>query len=150
DRIPPPERQQRPAGHAAVSGRLHRGRQCLDAAPGSVLAHAPGGQRVPRLRDAGRRDLPGGRPDRGRRSVGVLLPRPDLPLTDLQSASLFVLTGAGISADSGVRTFRGAGGLWEGHRPEDVATPAAWARDPALVWRFYQARRAQLPTVQPN
>ncbi|MFO1077698.1 MAG: Sir2 family NAD-dependent protein deacetylase [Planctomycetota bacterium] len=61
-----------------------------------------------------------------------------------------VMTGAGISADSGVRTFRDAGGLWEGHRPEDVATPEAWARDPALVWRFYQERRAQLATVEPN
>jgi NAD-dependent deacetylase len=66
------------------------------------------------------------------------------------TANVFVLTGAGVSADSGVRTFRDAGGLWEGHRPEDVATPEAWARDRAMVWRFYQARRAQLPTVQPN
>ncbi|MEZ6038380.1 MAG: Sir2 family NAD-dependent protein deacetylase [Planctomycetota bacterium] len=63
---------------------------------------------------------------------------------------LFVMTGAGISADSGVRTFRDAGGLWEGHRPEDVATPEAWARDARLLWRFYQQRRAQLATVQPN
>lgn len=63
---------------------------------------------------------------------------------------LFVLTGAGVSADSGVQTFRDAGGLWEGHRPEDVATPEAWARNRALVWRFYQARRAQLASVQPN
>lgn len=61
-----------------------------------------------------------------------------------------VLTGAGVSADSGVATFRDAGGLWEGHRPEDVATPEAWAHDRAMVWRFYQARRAQLRTVQPN
>jgi NAD-dependent deacetylase len=61
-----------------------------------------------------------------------------------------VLTGAGVSADSGVRTFRDAGGLWEGHRVEDVATPEGWARDPALVWRFYQERRAQLRTVEPN
>ena len=60
------------------------------------------------------------------------------------------MTGAGISADSGVRTFRDAGGLWEGHRPEDVATPEAWARNPALVWRFYQERRAQLLEVEPN
>lgn len=60
------------------------------------------------------------------------------------------MTGAGISADSGVRTFRDAGGLWEGHRPEDVATPEAWQRDPQLVWRFYQARRAQLAEVEPN
>ncbi len=63
---------------------------------------------------------------------------------------IVVLTGAGISADSGVRTFRDAGGLWEGHRVEDVATPAGWARDPARVWRFYQERRAQLRTVEPN
>jgi len=60
------------------------------------------------------------------------------------------MTGAGISADSGVRTFRGSDGLWEGHRPEDVATPEAWGRDAALVWRFYQERRAQLASVHPN
>jgi len=65
-------------------------------------------------------------------------------------AHVVVLTGAGVSADSGVRTFRDHGGLWEGHRPEDVATPAAWARDRRTVWRFYQQRRAQLGTVQPN
>lgn len=63
---------------------------------------------------------------------------------------LVVMTGAGISADSGVRTFRDTDGLWEGQRPEDVATPEAWARNPALVWRFYQERRAQLKTVAPN
>ena len=63
---------------------------------------------------------------------------------------LVVLTGAGCSADSGVPTFRDAGGLWEGHRPEDVATPDAWAADPELVWRFYQQRRAALRTVEPN
>jgi NAD-dependent deacetylase len=61
-----------------------------------------------------------------------------------------VLTGAGISAESGLATFRGAGGLWEGHRVEDVATPRAFARNPALVWRFYNLRRANLATVQPN
>jgi NAD-dependent deacetylase len=61
-----------------------------------------------------------------------------------------VLTGAGISAESGLATFRGAGGLWEGHRVEDVATPRAFARDPALVWRFYNLRRANLRTVEPN
>jgi NAD-dependent deacetylase len=63
---------------------------------------------------------------------------------------VMVLTGAGISADSGVRTFRDAGGLWEGHRPEDVATPQAWRRRRELVWRFYQQRRAQLAQVAPN
>lgn len=61
-----------------------------------------------------------------------------------------VLSGAGISAESGLATFRGAGGLWEGHRVEEVATPQAFARDPALVWRFYNARRANVRTVRPN
>jgi NAD-dependent deacetylase len=61
-----------------------------------------------------------------------------------------VLTGAGISAESGLATFRGAGGLWEGHRVEDVATPRAFQREPELVWRFYHLRRANLATVQPN
>ncbi|MEQ1634686.1 MAG: Sir2 family NAD-dependent protein deacetylase [Planctomycetota bacterium] len=65
-------------------------------------------------------------------------------------AHVVVLTGAGVSADSGVATFRDAGGLWEGHRPEDVATEEAWHRDRATVWRFYQQRRAQLRTVEPN
>jgi NAD-dependent deacetylase len=61
-----------------------------------------------------------------------------------------VLTGAGVSAESGVPTFRGAGGLWEGQRVEDVATPGAFRRDPALVWRFYNMRREKLRTVRPN
>jgi NAD-dependent deacetylase len=61
-----------------------------------------------------------------------------------------VLTGAGISAESGVPTFRDADGLWEGHRVEDVATPEAFARDPATVHRFYDARRAALASVEPN
>ena len=63
---------------------------------------------------------------------------------------LVVLTGAGVSADSGLATFRGADGLWEGHRVEEVATPAAWRSDPALVWRFYQLRRRALGVVEPN
>src|SRR5215813_11685012 len=54
---------------------------------------------------------------------------------------LFVLTGAGISAESGLATFRGSGGLWDGHRVEDVATPEAWQADPSFVWGFYAARR---------
>lgn len=61
-----------------------------------------------------------------------------------------VLTGAGISAESGLATFRGNGGLWEGHRVEDVATPRAFTADPRMVWRFYNLRRANLATVQPN
>lgn len=64
--------------------------------------------------------------------------------------NLVVLTGAGVSAESGVPTFRDAGGLWEGHRFEEVATPEAFARDPALVQRFYNLRRAALKAVQPN
>ena len=68
----------------------------------------------------------------------------------LRDKKVVVLTGAGISAESGVRTFRDNGGLWENHRIEDVATPEAWDRDPSLVWRFYQARRSQLLEVEPN
>ncbi len=67
-----------------------------------------------------------------------------------QAERVAVLTGAGISAESGLATFRGAGGLWEGHRIEEVATPFAFERDPELVWRFYNARRANLRTVRPN
>ena len=64
--------------------------------------------------------------------------------------NIVVLTGAGISAESGIPTFRGPGGLWEGHRVEDVCTPEALARDPALVHRFYDLRRAALASVEPN
>ncbi len=63
---------------------------------------------------------------------------------------IVLLTGAGISAESGLATFRGPDGLWEGHRVEDVATPEAFARDPALVHAFYDARRAKLASVEPN
>ncbi|MGH3412935.1 MAG: NAD-dependent deacylase [Marmoricola sp.] len=61
-----------------------------------------------------------------------------------------VLTGAGISAESGLSTFRGDDGLWEGHRPEDVATPEAFEADPVTVQRFYDERRASLADVEPN
>ena len=64
--------------------------------------------------------------------------------------NIVVLTGAGVSAESGLATFRGADGLWEGHRVEDVATPEAYQRDPALVHQFYDARREKLATVEPN
>jgi NAD-dependent deacetylase len=60
------------------------------------------------------------------------------------------LTGAGVSAESGVPTFRGDGGFWKGYRAEDVATPEAFARDPRLVWEFYNFRRELLFDVQPN
>ncbi|MEH6824692.1 MAG: Sir2 family NAD+-dependent deacetylase [Motiliproteus sp.] len=66
--------------------------------------------------------------------------------------SLVILTGAGTSAESGLRTFRASDGLWEEHRIEDVATPQGFARDPELVHRFYNKRRQQLlhPLTQPN
>lgn len=63
---------------------------------------------------------------------------------------IVVLTGAGISAESGIKTFRDSDGLWENHRIEDVATPEGWAANPTLVLDFYNQRRAQLLTVQPN
>ena len=64
--------------------------------------------------------------------------------------NIVILTGAGVSAESGLATFRGSDGLWEGHRVEDVATPEAFARDPELVHAFYDARRERLGTVEPN
>jgi NAD-dependent deacetylase len=63
---------------------------------------------------------------------------------------VFVLTGAGISAESGLPTFRAEDGLWAGYRVEDVCTPDAWQRDPAGVWEFYSARRASGWDAQPN
>jgi NAD-dependent deacetylase len=63
---------------------------------------------------------------------------------------IVILTGAGISAESGIQTFRGSGGLWEGHRIEDVASPEGWRRNRELVLNFYNLRRAQLLTVAPN
>lgn len=64
--------------------------------------------------------------------------------------NIVILTGAGVSAESGIDTFRDAGGLWEQHRVEDVATPEAFARDPELVLRFYDMRRAAIQTKTPN
>ena len=63
---------------------------------------------------------------------------------------LFVLTGAGVSAESGLATFRGSGGLWNGHSVEEVATPEAWQANPELVWRFYSQRRRDALAAQPN
>jgi NAD-dependent deacetylase len=63
---------------------------------------------------------------------------------------VFVLTGAGISAESGLPTFRASDGLWAGHRIEDVCTPEALRRNPTLVWEFYSARRASAQAAQPN
>jgi len=63
---------------------------------------------------------------------------------------IVVLTGAGISAESGIKTFRGAGGLWEGHDIMEVASPDGWRRNPELVLEFYNIRRKQLAEVKPN
>ncbi len=67
-----------------------------------------------------------------------------------QIRNIVILTGAGISAESGIDTFRGGGGLWEQHRVEDVATPEAFQRDADLVLRFYDMRRAAIQTKKPN
>ncbi|KAI9353827.1 DHS-like NAD/FAD-binding domain-containing protein [Obelidium mucronatum] len=64
--------------------------------------------------------------------------------------NVVILTGAGISKESGINTFRDAGGLWETHRPEELATPEAFERDPAMVQRFYNWRRAKVLEVEPN
>ncbi len=63
---------------------------------------------------------------------------------------VFVLTGAGVSAESGLATFRGSDGLWEGERIEDVASPRGWQRDPERVWRFYSLRRKAAAKAEPN
>ena len=67
-----------------------------------------------------------------------------------EARSVAVLTGAGISAESGVPTFRGPGGLWRQYRPEDLATPEAFRRDPRLVWEWYDWRRQRIAQARPN
>ena len=67
-----------------------------------------------------------------------------------QARSVAVLTGAGVSAESGVPTFRGSNGLWKQYRAEDLATPGAFARDPKLVWEWYDWRRGLIAPAQPN
>jgi len=64
--------------------------------------------------------------------------------------SIVVLTGAGISAESGIPTFRGAAGMWRNYSPHDLATPEAFARDPLLVWEWYDWRRGIIHQAQPN
>jgi NAD-dependent deacetylase len=72
------------------------------------------------------------------------------PLQIKRDDRVFVLTGAGISAESGIRTFRDSNGLWEEHRVEDVASPAGWRKSPETVWRFYAQRRRQAAACEPN
>src|SRR6266536_3932562 len=69
-----------------------------------------------------------------------------IPPTD----RVFILTGAGVSAESGIPTFRGMKGLWRNYRIEEVASPYAWARDPRLVWEFYSMRRRVAASAKPN
>jgi NAD-dependent deacetylase len=69
---------------------------------------------------------------------------------DLEGAYLVVMTGAGVSAESGIPTFRDANGLWEKHPVEAVASPRGFARDPSLVWRFYSERREKAAKCEPN
>lgn len=69
---------------------------------------------------------------------------------DQDGVRVLVLTGAGVSAESGLATFRDSNGLWEQHRVEDVASPEGFMRDPNLVWKFYSLRRDQAKTVEPN
>src|SRR6516225_3486348 len=66
------------------------------------------------------------------------------------SDRVFVLTGAGVSAESGIPTFRDAGGLWRNYRFEEVASPLTWRRDPRLVWDFYSMRRRMASAAKPN
>ncbi len=67
-----------------------------------------------------------------------------------QAKAVAILTGAGISAESGIPTFRGDGGLWKNFRPEDLATPEAFAKDPKLVWEWYDWRRGLIAQAEPN
>ncbi len=79
------------------------------------------------------------------------MPDLDRAVTLLRAAkSVVAITGAGISAESGVPTFRGAGGLWRSHRAEDLATPDAFARNPSLVWQWYLWRRTRIAGTRPN
>jgi NAD-dependent deacetylase len=73
-----------------------------------------------------------------------------IPTLELEGARLLVLTGAGVSAESGLATFRDSNGLWEQHNVLDVASPEGFERDPELVWKFYSLRREQANTVEPN
>lgn len=74
----------------------------------------------------------------------------ELQKTSAKKLKLVVLSGAGISAESGINTFRGSGGLWEGYDVRDVATPQAWERDKGLVLRFYNERRRDIVALEPN
>jgi len=88
------------------------------------------------------------RPSPAVHSATIMSETPPLRIDD--DTWLLVLTGAGVSAESGIPTFRDAGGLWEKHRVEDVASPEGFRRDPELVWRFYSQRRVGMGSAAPN
>src|SRR5689334_23553895 len=71
-------------------------------------------------------------------------------MTSIDPRKIVVFTGAGVSAESGLPTFRDSGGLWENHSVHEVATPEAWAANPELVLRFYNERRARAAAAKPN
>ena len=71
-------------------------------------------------------------------------------LTVSSNDRIFILAGAGLSAESGIPTFRGVGGLWRNYRIEEVESPEAWHRDPRLVWEFYSMRRRVAAAANPN
>lgn len=96
----------------------------------------------------GATDRPGGEGLRAGPGCDIVSAMTPLDLDD--DARVLVLTGAGASADSGIPTFRDAKGLWRSHRFEDVASPSAFRRNPALVWQFYSERRAGVLEAQPN
>ena len=83
-------------------------------------------------------------------AASVLFPQPPLLFLYMDKKKIIILTGAGISAESGLRTFRDSDGLWEGYNIEDVATPRAWRRDPQLVLDFYNQRRRNVLDAIPN
>jgi NAD-dependent deacetylase len=87
--------------------------------------------------------IPARTPQRGRKREGISMPEP-------MRGPVVVLTGAGVSAESGVPTFRGEGGLWRNFRAEQLATPQAFRRDPALVWEWYDWRRDLIGSCAPN
>ncbi len=78
------------------------------------------------------------------------MPLSSLTHKHLEMKNVFILTGAGISAPSGIQTFRGDDGLWNGHRIEEVATPYAFEDNPNLVHEFYNQRRSELSSVKPK
>jgi len=75
---------------------------------------------------------------------------PDQRVQSALQGRMLVITGAGLSADSGLQTFRGAGGLWRNHNPMNLATPEAFVRDPRLVWEWYEWRRREASKAEPN